>query len=203
MADFFRWKNCDHVDVQAFFFNPKVARAYWAEVVHPSLAALDRQIQDWKQSKDVTAVVAVDDIEQILKAAVEAYCLAIQSLFERQLRGYLIGCAWMLNPELVPKLLRSQWDGLNELFQELRGLALADFQQYDTLDTLQLLGNVCRHGEGRSLEALRKKHPELWPGLVGQIPGLDSKPPEFVAAGFNLVLVRARLETFAAKVAEF
>ena len=204
MADFFRWTNCEYSDVLAGFYNARTVKAYLTGVVQPSLAALDKQIQDWNESKDPIALVAIDDIEVLRNATVEAYCLAIQSLFERQLRTYLAGCAGFLKkPELVPKVQQARWDRLNELFLELRGIALKDFQQYENLDFLQLLGNVCRHGEGPSLETLRKQHPELWPGLGHQIPGPDGKPMPFVPSGYNLVVVRRQLDAFAESVAGF
>jgi hypothetical protein len=203
MADYFRWKNCDHVDVHASYFNAKVVTAYLEEVVRPSLAALDRQIESLKGEQRAFAVIAADEVQMLLRATIEAYCLAVQSLFERQLREYLSGCARILQPELVPEIHKATWDKLNKHFQVLRGLALADFQQFDSLDYLQLLGNVCRHGEGRSLTKLHEKHPELWPGLGHQIPGPDGKPMPFVPSAYNLVLVRGQLETFVESIVGF
>lgn len=120
------------------------------------------------------------------------------------MRTSLAGCAGFLEkPDLLHKVHHPNWDQLKDLFQALRGIALTDFDQYDSLDFLQLLGNACRHGQGRSFEILRKKHPELWPGLGYQIPGPDGRPMPFVPTGYNLVVVRRQLEIFVESIAGF
>ncbi len=69
---------------------------------------------------------------------------------------------------------RANWDtsprcpSLHQLFGEIRGLQIETFQSYKRLDMLQLLGNVCRHGEGASAEKLRAKYPELWTKTVDE-----------------------------------
>ena len=37
------------------------------------------------------------------------------------------------------------------------------FDSYTTLTQLQMLGNACRDGEGKSSRNLHEHHPELWP----------------------------------------
>lgn len=100
-------------------------------------------------------------------------------------REYLCNCPrnsgrmWM-------HIQRAHWGAsgkalsLNQLFNEIRGLRIDDFETYKRLDKLQLLRNVCRHDEGKSAEKLRMECPKRWSSAI-----LDSReyvlaPPAFM-----------------------
>lgn len=109
---------------------------------------------------------ALSDHERLIKKAHMAFALAIQSLWEQQLRSYLTTCASGCTIENVTqkKLEKGAWGGeLNRVFYKVRGMKLDTFDSYTTLTQLQMLGNACRHGEGDSSRNLHKHHPELWP----------------------------------------
>jgi len=163
MKQYFRWKNC-FADVLSHRYG-SIAQAFLCDVVDPSLDALTRQIQHLSSSEDPTTVFAIAHIQELEHSTTQALCLAIQSLWERQIREYLVGCARELkaNERISEKAKACKWEQLDGVFRELRGLSLSDFQQYSDLNFLQLLGNACRHGEGSSMMALWKAHPELWP----------------------------------------
>lgn len=89
--------------------------------------------------------------------------LAAQSIWERQRRTYLVSCARELRPELpANRIERADWVGLCKLFEDLRGIGLNAFPSFEALDTLQFLGNACRHGDGLSAAELSQCCPDLW-----------------------------------------
>lgn len=150
----------------------EVAQDFLSLVVEPSLTALDlRRIEIAAQPDQIVAAFHLHDHRQLIVKTSMALCLGIQSLWEQQLRAYLCNCGTRLKQRdrMVDIIRRACWGGsgkipsLNQLFREIRGLSLEDFESYQRLDKLQLLGNVCRHGEGGSATMLRQRHPELWP----------------------------------------
>lgn len=163
MTEPFRWKNC-YADVGSSRHG-QIARAFLNEVVEPSLDTLDAQIEKWSKSDDPAALFYRSDTEDLSNATMMAFCLAIQSMWERQLRGYLAGCARELRPDggLAKKAMNARWGDIDALFLELRGISLGQFDAYADLDLLQLLGNACRHGDGASARALWERRPDLWP----------------------------------------
>ena len=104
------------------------------------------------------------DIEDVLRETKMAFALAVQSIWERQLRSYLLGCARDLRPkeQASNKIERADWEGLRKLFRDLRGIRLEAFPSFEVLDTLWLLGNACRHGDGASAVELARRCPDLW-----------------------------------------
>jgi len=149
-----------------------IAKDFLTLVVNPSLDALDNEIQKWEGSEDPVSHFMIADLTELIGKTRMAFCLSIQSLWERQIRTYLFGCHQELKidlssvskkkgPDVVHSVL---WgDELNAVFECLRGIALRSFESYPTLNMLQLVGNVCRHGDGPSGRQLWKDHPELWP----------------------------------------
>src|SRR3546814_18258276 len=83
----------------------------------------------------------------MLRESKLAFGLAIQSIWERQLREYLRGCAGELVPgePIGAKIERADWKALRKYFRKLRGIELEVFPSFDNLDLLQHLGNACRH----------------------------------------------------------
>jgi hypothetical protein len=159
----FQWKNC-YADVASSGYG-QIARAFLKEVVEPSLSALQAQLESWSRSDDPGAPFAQSDTEVLLHATTLAFCLAIQSMWERQVRTYLRGCAEELRPgsALAKRVMTERWEGIDRLFYDLRGISLTKFEAYGDLDLLQLLGNACRHGDGPSARKLWDQHPDLWP----------------------------------------
>ncbi|AGK59719.1 hypothetical protein HYPDE_40253 [Hyphomicrobium denitrificans 1NES1] len=158
----FRWKNC-YADVAASKHGITV-QSFFDDVIAPAICALEDKISALGRSGDPGDAFAQADMEDVLKETKMAFGLAIQSIWERQLRGYLRGCASELMPSnaLAAQVTKANWTQLCELFLELRGIRLNAFPSFADLDTLQLLGNACRHGDGSSAIEVAMRCPELW-----------------------------------------
>ncbi|MGX5217504.1 hypothetical protein ACVTMO_02445 [Pseudomonas segetis] len=161
-----------------------VAQEFLALVVAPSLDALDHRFEALRISGEAVKIAfeSPDHIDLFDKTCM-SFCLAIQSLWERQLRTYLGRCPNAFHVEGVTrdKLEKAVWgtdnDHIGGLFRRIRGLELDAFDSYPVLNKLQLLGNACRHGDGPSGRKLYKHHPELWPPLAWSVPGSVSAAP--------------------------
>lgn len=147
-----------------------VAQDFLKLVAIPSLDALDARSQQFRESDEGPgATFQLFDHADLIRKTSMAFCLSIQSIWEKQFRRYLSMCPNALHVEGVTlaKLHQALWgdgaDQLGGLFYRIRGLNVRDFDSYDTLNKLQLLGNACRHGEGSSAKKLQKQYPELWP----------------------------------------
>ena len=147
--------------------NGDIAEEFLDLVVKPSLSALGQKQLELASSDDlVIAGFAASDHRDLINKTNMAFCLSIQSLWEQQLRRYLGNCVGCLGIEGVTaeELEHMTWgERANKLFQYIRGTDLTAFDSYATLNKLQLLGNACRHGEGKSSRKLFKLHPELCP----------------------------------------
>jgi hypothetical protein len=168
-------------------------RLYLDSVVRPALDAIDARHDELARDEDPGAAFMKTDVEELRKSAIEAFALAIQSLWERQLREFLKGCAHELkcSDALVKSLAVDDWTKLVKHFGDLRGVPLEAFDSFDDLDLLQWLGNACRHGDGKSATLLHARWPDLWPdwppllqGPQAQMPGTPAahaEPPPFSA----------------------
>lgn len=150
----------------------EVAQDFLSLVVEPSLAALEqKRCEIATQPDEIVATFHLYDHCQLIAKTSMALCLGIQSLWEQQLREYLGNCGSRvhLSSSKRANIRGANWESsgrfpsLNQLFSEIRGLELDKFESYKRLDKLQLMGNVCRHGEGGSAVKLRTRYPELWP----------------------------------------
>lgn len=152
-------------------------RLYMDSVVKPALDAIDARRDELERDEDPVAIFMKADVEELRKSAIEAFALAIQSLWERQLRQFLKGCARELKrgDALVKSLATDDWTKLVRHFGDLRGVPLENFDSFEDLDLLQLLGNACRHGDGKSANMLHDRWPELWPAWLPSPP--DPWPP--------------------------
>ena len=160
------WQNC-WADVGTYAHKATVDN-FIQDVVTPGLAALDRKIIDYAEKGGAWEAFAVPDLRAVRRETTASFSLAIQSIWERQLRGYLHQCAAELHPDrtdFLEKAKSSKWWEVKALFLELRGVELDAFPPYRILATLHLLGNAARHGEGDSVERLRQQHPEFWPDM--------------------------------------
>jgi len=150
----------------------EVALDFLSLVVVPSLAALEqRGLEIASQEDQILAAFHLHDHHHLITKTSRALCLGIQSLWEQQLREYLANCGSRVGHSSTTRsdIQRASWGAsgkvrsLNQLFCEIRGLQLESFESYKRLDKLQLLGNVCRHGEGGAAVKLRARCPDLWP----------------------------------------
>jgi hypothetical protein len=135
-----------------------------------------------------------------------AFCLSIQSMWEQQLRACLKRCAQELTTDSsqIARVLTARWEDLDGIFKSLRGIGLRDFLKYAELDLLHLVGNVCRHGDGASLEKLSKSHPELWPPPVSPPVIIDdSHFPPAPPSVDTLNIPRALLSRFVGAIVSF
>jgi len=134
--------------------------------------------------------------------------LSLQALWEKQLRGYLCQCVIYLkrDPVVSRQIEKANWENLNALFKDLRGISLTDFVEYPLLNQLHLLGNVCRHGPGDSVHRLASIHPELWvpdPEPAFPVPLPPRPRVEFVRAAENIRVDLPRLQLLAAAIDSF
>lgn len=172
----FRWKNC-HADVAAARHDLTI-RAFLDDVIRPAIRTLEARIVELGRSDDPGDAFEQSDIEVMLAETKKAFSLSVQSIWERQLRAYLGGCGEELRPGegFGAKVAKANWPGLCDLFRELRGLPLEDFPSFGELDTLQHLGNACRHGDGASGAELARRCPDWWPTYTPM-------PDEFETSG--------------------
>lgn len=203
----FRWRNC-HADVGSSGHG-RMAQAFLRDVVEPALATLDSQIERWKKSDEPAAPFILGDVEDLLRTTTLAFCLSIQSLWERQIRSYLQGCARDLkfDPAIGKRILIARWEEFDGLFMSLRGIGLSAFKEYAELNTLQLLGNACRHGDGPSLKVLVEMHPELWPNrgkpLFPPLPDEFGPTPSFPPTIEEMIIPRNLLRALVNAIASF
>jgi hypothetical protein len=150
-------------------------------------------------------IFGIGPAEELLRATLTGYCLSIQSMWEKQIRAYLDRCArdLQLDFDVIVKIQRADWSLLNSIFEQLRGVSLTAFDEYPTLSQMQLLGNVCRHGQGPSLERLICAHPELWPPLPNQHCPPPGSPYLHVRTAETLRVSLHLLKSFAAAINSF
>ncbi|CAG9220239.1 MULTISPECIES: hypothetical protein [Burkholderia] len=169
-----RWTFC-LADIESAG-NALRVRAFLRDVVEPALAALDADIDRWANITEGGAPFAHQDAKELLRSTTEAFCLAIHSLFERQIRRWLAGCvcAFAHSKERIERAQNGNLNVMSILLKEVRGIPLSTFDSYADLQRLQLLANACRHGDGDSASRLFKRHPELWqdwPPMPMILPG--------------------------------
>lgn len=173
--------------------------SYFHDVITPALATLDARIDELARSDDSGDRFAQSDMEDVLRETKLAFGLSIQSIWERQLRGYLQGCASDLRPSeaLGPKIEKANWEKLRKIFRTLRGIGLEEFPSFATLDILHYLGNACRHGDGESAVRLAGLCPDFWPMAFFSLSEENSPP---VSA---MDIPVARLSEFVHAIARF
>lgn len=191
----FRWKNC-FADVQASKHDLTI-KSFLDNVVLPSTQFLEDKIVELGRSEDETAIFEISDMQDVLRETKLAFCLSIQSIWERQFRSYLRGCARELRPQsgLVEQVEKANWEKLCALFQDLRGIRLCEFPSYTELETLHLLGNACRHGDGTSAIQLLERAPELWPTFPPMPPEFQTHPRSLPSVAMMDIPV-ARINSF-------
>jgi hypothetical protein len=200
----FTWKNC-YSDIAAAR-NGGLAKGFLSDVVLPSIYNLEEKITAFHESDGPFVSFQKADTEELLSQSKKAFALSIQSIWERQLRVYLKGCAAELRPSegLEEKAEKANWSGLAVLFKDLRGIELKEFPSFPTLDTLHHVGNACRHGDGISARKLVELHPEWWPqyglSLENFFASFGHRPHKVVA---TMRLPTESLSQFAGAIDEF
>ena len=166
----------------------RMVDAYWGKVAQPALAAAEQEAQDWlaATAKDVSAVFVHSDREMQYQVTALGLCLSLSALWERQLRRYLSAYV-PHDPAKTQDVQMHHWGRLQEYFQQLRGVPLQAFLWYPELDLLSRLGNVCRHGNGRSADDLWRTHPEFWPYDDPDAPSVSAPPVERLHIGTELL----------------
>ncbi|WP_447953899.1 hypothetical protein [Sphingopyxis chilensis] len=197
----FIWKRCEN-DVYAKF-RSRTVDAYVTKVMRPGIAALDKQIDDYARSGEIWAPFAKGDLEALRTETFKIFALALQSLWERQLRDYIVGCARTLKlaPSVSKMALSPQKDRVEKAFLEARGIGLHHFPSYGTLNILHLIGNICRHGNGISVSMLHGLRPDLWPDT--EYHPVDLKPYPHVPTADSLRIDPELLDEFAAAIDQF
>jgi hypothetical protein len=165
-------------------------------VVIPSIRALSEKIDEIEGSEEPEAVFLIGDLKELKRKTIEGYIIAIQSMWERGLRGMLANCELRLcNGNALEMLKTAPWSGklgnLKEQFQRLMGISIQSFGSYEDLDFLQALGNAIRHGDGNSARRVYKLSPSLWPvwshSVQDALLGLPVRDREDVTPSFDLI----------------
>lgn len=198
----FRWQNC-YADVAAAKHDLTI-QSFLDDVILPAIRRVEARIAELGCSDEPAACFEQSDMEDVLAETKLAFCLAIQSVWERQLRAYLHGCAEALRPGegIGSKVEKATWPGLCALFRELRGIRLEAFPSFGELDTLHHLGNACRHGDGASAAELTKRCPDWWPVYTPLPPEFGPSPPPRQTVAAMSVPVE-RIETFVSAIVGF
>lgn len=197
------WTNT-HADVVSSFHGRTTAQ-FFDSVVCPAIKKLQQNVETFQASANHLDAFRQSDTEDLIVESLKAFCLSLHSLWERHLRSLMAGVAREVfnDVDLIKKCQTQRWDQLDDLFEYLRGFKLQDFRAFDDLDSLQLLANVCRHGDGPSLKRLSDKCPELWPepyppmvSIVGEVK-LDRFRVD------NLCITLEMLERFSEAIQSF
>lgn len=198
----FRWKNC-YADVQTAKHDATI-KAYLNDVILPALTVLDKRIEELGRNDDSFAPFVQSDTQVVLQETKMAFALSVQSIWERQIRAYLIGCAKELRPgeDIETDVEKSDWKKLRKLFFKLRGIKLEEFPSFRYLDTLHHLGNACRHGDGKSALELFKRHPDLWQSVPPLPLGFGPSNAGQPKVGTMNISVK-HLRSFVHAIAEF
>lgn len=199
----FRWKNC-FADVLTSKHDLTI-QSYLDDVIEPAFATLDAKIAELEASDWPGHEFAQADMEAMQGEAMLAFGLSIQSIWERQLRTYLRGCANELHPSeaIAGKIARANWKDLRKWFRKLRGIAMDEFPSFPLLDTLQHLGNACRHGDGDSAVELHRRRPDFWPVIPPLPPGFAEPSVELAPPAATMYIPISALREFVTAIAEF
>jgi hypothetical protein len=160
----FTWKNC-HADVLAWRY-PLIAKAFMDDVIEPTITSPTMRIANLVKSEEPGDAFAHSDVNDLFRLTTTAFCLSIQSIWERQIRSYVAQCASELEPANGPMIEQAntgKWEAVETIFTKLRGIKLSAFPSYPELQILNLVANACRHGNGPSATKLWRLHPEFWP----------------------------------------
>ncbi|WP_075793929.1 hypothetical protein [Massilia putida] len=181
----FKWRS-GYGDVICHRYDD-VVQDYWTNVALPALDHAVKEVAFWASNQEGAAPFVHANMVDQLSVTAAAMCLSIQSIWERQLRAYLLACIDWKDDKLAKRIQHATWDALQALFTELRGVPMQAFLSYHDLNLLAQLGNVCRHGAGRTANALWRNHPSLWPGTTWPADSALAPPIEQICIGKELL----------------
>jgi hypothetical protein len=201
-----RWKNC-YSDVLSHAYD-RTAQAFLDAVIRPAFAALDARLQALRADEDPSVVFVIADHEVLREQTALALTLAIQSIWERQLRAYVGGCAGELKiAQAIKQSTSNVWKDVEDAFELTRGIPLSEMPRYADLSLLHVLGSVCRHGPGKSLATLWRDHEELWPTRADREAAAhvfsSGAQPEQSPTLSGLTISLEILERFTSAIVEF
>lgn len=87
----FRWKNC-YADVLTARHDLTI-QSFLVDVILPAIRALEDPITELGKSEDPFDRLVQSDMRDTLAETKKVFALSVQSIWERQLREYLRGCA--------------------------------------------------------------------------------------------------------------
>lgn len=164
-----------------------VVQDYWAKIALPALDHAEKEVAFWENNQEGGAPFVYANVVDQLSVTASAMCLSIQSIWERQLRAYLLACIDRKDETLADRIQHASWDVIQALFTELRGVPMQAFLSYHDLNLLVQLGNVCRHGAGRTANALWRNYPGLWPGTTWPADTARAPPVDQMHVGRELL----------------
>lgn len=167
-------------DLEEYFFPERNAAAlalYWDSIVVPALRTLNEELDRTRRSKDGVDWFFVDPLADLNKATVGGFLLAVQSMWEREVRALLTRRETKLHGGVqVKDIQRGPWEVLQQHFERLMGLPLRSFDAYNDLQILQYVANALRHGQGAAATWVRQRHPEL--GVITDlVDGTENAQP--------------------------
>jgi len=195
----FTWINC-YADILAGKHSQTI-RSYYADIVRPSLLTLEQKADELLSTDNPGDVFDHSDILELISETKIAFCLAIQSIWERQFRDYVKRCEMDLNriQSKSTQIQNASWRELQDYFHRLRDISVETFPSFNELDNLQLLGNACRHGDGRSSKELYIRLPQLW-----QVPSpIACNEKGYIPAFAQMDIPCSQIESFVEAIAEF
>jgi hypothetical protein len=200
-----RWESPSTLNVSDYAYNGIRAEGYFIDVIRPALHTLRSQIEELERKQEGAWPFIVDHLQVIEKATVEAFILALQSIWERQLRIHLSHFRSL--DVSADKLEKATWLDLQKYFHTWRGISLDAFDSFHWLDLLQELGSACRHGDGRAARSLFERHPELWPNwpleYIASGDEVKPLPPEGPPSFRDIVIPEHWLKQFADAIVWF
>ena len=132
-----------------------------------AINGMRKQIESLRGSDDESAAFLIDDLADLFQRTVEGYLIAVQSMWERGLRGALAEREKKLcGGAALARIERATWGGsagtLQQHFRRLMGIPIEAFDTYKDLDLLQNLGSAIRHGDGNAARRVHQLCPSLW-----------------------------------------
>lgn len=182
----FTWSNL-YADVTAAMHDRSI-QLYLETVINPALDAIERQISGLRIDEEPALAFLEADLRSLQAETIKAFVLSIQSIWERQLRCFLIQCAKDLKQaETCRSIEKEPWANLPDRLLKLRGISLRAFYSFSDLDLLHLLGSACRHGDGGAARDLYEREPGLWPYWPVQLPSEWVAPPALSHPPFAMI----------------
>ena len=189
------WRKTPWADVH-MHNNGNIAADFMNDVVNPSVLIVKDKLARLQNSEDMMDVFLVSDAEILLSSTTTAFCLALQSIWERQLRKYLSACAkeMKLSSNVVALAESHKWPKVLALFKIIKGVPIDHFEAYQELELLHYLGNICRHGNGTTSRNLETKHPNFWSSEYRMFSDAGSDLlVDGMSGGFSIFLQRLKI----------